>query len=237
GQETGDRDGIGLPIDQSARQDRLRLGGEEQSSGRAGVVQRLLAHPVAGEHQTLRGCVPQGEPEHALELVDELEPVLLVEMRDHLGVAAGPETMARAREALAQRAVVVDLPVADDQHVAALVRARLRTALDVDYREAPTAEPRPSVDEHPIAVGTAVDQRPTHPAEHDRVRLEAGAHHHAIDTAHQPGPAQCRPVATCRRSLCLDARRMAAGAYLSRGPGRKPLARYAFPSTARGRFG
>src|SRR5262249_55511572 len=226
-QETGDRDGIGLAIHQPARQDRLRLRGKEQSGGRAGIVQGLLAHPVAGEHQPLRARVPQGEPEHALELVDEIEPALLVEMRDHLGVAARPEAMARALETLAQRAVVVDLPVADDQHVAALVRERLRAVLDVDDREAPAAESRPSLDARPIAVGTAVDQRATHPAEGDPVRLEAGAHHHTIDAAHQPGPARCRPMATCRRSLFLDARRMAAGRIPQHGPGRKPVAQCA----------
>src|SRR5262249_41689039 len=169
------------------------------------------------EHQPLRARVPQGEPEHALELVDEIEPALLVQMRDHLGVAARPETMARALETLAQRAVVVDLPVADDQHVAAFVRERLRTMLHVDDREAPAAEARPSLDDRAIAVGTAVDQCATHAAKHHRVRLQAGAHHHTIDTAHQPGPTRCRPKATCRRSFCLDARRMAAGAYLSEG--------------------
>src|SRR5262249_41449601 len=193
-----------------------------------GVVQRLLAHPVAGEDETLGAGVPQRQPEHALERIDEVEPALLVEMRDDLGVAAGAEAMAGALEVLAEGAVVVDLPVAHNEHVAGLVGERLRAVLDVDDREAPAAEPPPSPDQQAVAVGTGVDQGLPHPAEHGRFGLEARAHHGAVDAAHQTcsrwgrDPVAARVAARGRygRSV-LDVPGMAARAIPHAGPGSK----------------
>src|SRR5262249_49358083 len=150
-------------LDEATGEDRLRLRGEHQARRRDGVVERLLAHAVACEHEALGAGVPQGQPEHALEGINEVEAALLVEMGNDLGVAAGAKAMAGAQEVFAERTVVVDLAVADDLDVALLVGQRLRAVLDVDDGEAAAAESHPAPDHHAVAVRTAMDQGAPHP--------------------------------------------------------------------------
>jgi hypothetical protein len=59
-----------------------------------GVDQRLLAHPVARDEEPTAAAVPQGEGEHAVQVADAVDAVLLVEVRDDLGVAVGGEPVA-----------------------------------------------------------------------------------------------------------------------------------------------
>ena len=62
--------------------------------GPTAVEERLLADAVAGEEQTLAALVPEGEREHPVEMPDAVDPVLLVQVDDHLGVALGREAVA-----------------------------------------------------------------------------------------------------------------------------------------------
>ena len=178
------------------------------------MVQRLLPHPVAREHEALGTRIPQRQPEHAVELIHEVQPQLLVEMGDHLGIAPGPEAMPARSSRSRSAPVIVDLAVADHADRAVLVRERLPTVRDVDDRQPPAAESGAALDRHPVAVGPAVDQRLTHALEQGRIRLPARTHHDTVDPAHQPVPAWCRGVMpTCTWSL-LDPREYRLAAYL-----------------------
>ena len=66
--------------------------------------------------------------------------VLLVEVRQHLGVAAAAEDVAAPAQLLAQGVVVVDLAVLRRPDAAVLVGEGLVAALHVDDREAARAE-------------------------------------------------------------------------------------------------
>ena len=73
--------------------------------------------------------------------------VLLVEVDEHLGVAARREAVPGALELVPQLAVVVDLAVLDDGDPAVLVGDRLVAGREVDDREPPGREPDRAFDE------------------------------------------------------------------------------------------
>ena len=65
---------------------------------------------------------------------------ILVQVREHLGVAAAAKPMPVGREPAAQVVVVVQLAVLHRPDRAVLVRERLVTAVDVDDGQPPHAE-------------------------------------------------------------------------------------------------
>ena len=74
---------------------RLELGSKPQPPAGFRIQQRLLAEPIARQHQPLAAIVPQREREHAVELAHELVAQLLVEMHEDLGVALRREACGR----------------------------------------------------------------------------------------------------------------------------------------------
>src|SRR5438128_5932504 len=112
--------------------------------------------------------------------MDEVDPLVLVEVRQHLGVAAGAEAVPPGLERGAQRGVVVYLAVAHRDHVARLVGERLRAARDVDDREPPAADATRAAHRPAVAVGAAMHERRAH-AREDRLRVGPD---HAVDAAH-----------------------------------------------------
>ena len=119
------------------------LGSEPNATppGTRAQIERLDAEPVAGEHQPAAARVPQGDGEHAVEVGQEIEPAVLVEMDDDLGVGMiGGEAVAGALELLAQLDVIVDLAVEDDGDGLVLVEDRLLAGGDVDDGEPPRPE-------------------------------------------------------------------------------------------------
>src|SRR5205807_8909878 len=90
-----------------------------------GVVQGLDAEPVSREHEAPALRIPQGEGEHAAQLVDEVRAVLLVEVDDDLGVAPRGEPVPLRLEPPLELLEVVDLAVEDDLDGAVLVPERL----------------------------------------------------------------------------------------------------------------
>src|SRR4051812_6927297 len=71
-----------------------------------------------------------------MERADKVEALLFVEMDEHLGVAGRLERVARAAEALAELAEVVDLAIEDDDDAAVLVVDRLIAGVEVDDAQA-----------------------------------------------------------------------------------------------------
>ena len=94
-------------------------------------VQRDNADVVTANQVRVFFAVVQGEGEHALQVVQELGPFLLIQRQDHFTVRTGLERVAVAVFG-AQRLVVVDFTV-DSQRVRFfLVIQRLCTGVDVN---------------------------------------------------------------------------------------------------------
>src|SRR5438045_8798210 len=110
----------------------LQLRGEDESAAIPLVVQRLDAQMVARDEQALRRAVPQGEGEHALEMLEHAHAVFAIGVEQRFRVAGGTESMAALGELLAQGEEVVDLPVEDDGELTIGRAHRLRAAGKVE---------------------------------------------------------------------------------------------------------
>src|SRR5207249_4914787 len=104
---------VELPL-HPTRDQAFQLRREHQPPSLDGEMERLDAEPVAPEDQPPGALVPQGEREHTAQVADEVDSVLLVEMHQHLDVAARPEEVPPRAETRGQLAIVVDLAVAHD---------------------------------------------------------------------------------------------------------------------------
>ena len=141
--------------------------------------------------------VPERDREDAVQLLHERLAVLLVEVGQHLAVAARVHPVAPLLEPLAQLAVVVDLAVEDRHDVARLVEERLLAVLGIDDREAPHSEAHVRVEVLALAVRPAV----RHPRHHR-------AHQVAVDLAGgrmEPGyAAHARPRRPLTAVACRE---------------------------------
>jgi hypothetical protein len=112
GEELPDRRQVRCSGHDAGCEDGGRLGGVQQAAGDLGEVQRLLAQPVAGEHEPLPPHVPKGDGEHPAQALDEVQAPLLVGVGDDLAVGLRREDVPEAPELLPQGLEVVDLAVA-----------------------------------------------------------------------------------------------------------------------------
>ncbi len=165
-EEGVDRVGIELAQLRLDREQRGQFRGEQQLAVVLVQEQRLLAETVARDQQAAGALIPEGEGEHALQRVHHRLAVLLVEVHQHLGVAAGRKAVAAAPQVFAQLRVVVDLAVEGGPDRAVLVAQRLVTAVDVHDRKAPRADRHAGglICVNPLVVGPAVAQRRAHRA-------------------------------------------------------------------------
>ena len=102
--------------------------------------QGLFAESVARHEQALVARVPDGEGEHAAQVIDDiLSPVLVCTQQDfRIGVAR--ETVAQLGELPAQVAEVVDLAVERQCQAAGRIAHRLVRAVGIDDRQAPVPQ-------------------------------------------------------------------------------------------------
>ena len=96
-------------------------------------------------NRPLRSAVPDGEDEHAPQVLEHRRTVLAIGVEQDLGVAVRAECMPARGKLGAQRREVVDLTVEDDGQRAIGRAHRLRASLDVDHREPPVSERERSV--------------------------------------------------------------------------------------------
>src|SRR6185312_12959494 len=134
---------VELPRDETARNDALQLGGEEHEVVDDRVVERLDPEAVTRDHGAPLALVPHGGDELAAQVLAVALALTLVEVREHLGVAARAEGVAVCPQAVAERVVVVELAVLHGPHGPVLVGERLVAAGDVDDAQAPRAERDP----------------------------------------------------------------------------------------------
>src|SRR4029077_14516426 len=88
------------------------------------VAERLHAGSITPENEPLLPGVPDREGEHSMQAAHHLWPVTLVQVYEHLRVAARGETVSRSDELTAQLMMVVDLSVEDDGDGSILIADR-----------------------------------------------------------------------------------------------------------------
>jgi len=153
------------------------------------IDQGLLAHAVAGQHPALSGGIPQGNRKHPPETLDEMLPLLLIEVHGDLGVRAGGEAVAPAFQVGAQLLKIIDLAVEDDGHRAVLVADGLRPPLEVDDAKAARDQPHTRLNEIARLVRPAVDDGIAHAVQQHAVGRGARCVKDAGDAAHPRGSA------------------------------------------------
>ncbi len=152
GEELVDRRRINLGADAIDCGDRFQLAAEHQPVVLDRVIQRFLADPVAGQHQTVTAGVPDGNREHAIQLRKAVSAGVFVQVNDRFTVAMGGELVAAAFQTPAQSLIVVDLAVKDHLNRAIFVAHRLMGTFQVNDAQAAKAE----CDPDRVSVGVAV---------------------------------------------------------------------------------
>ena len=134
----------------------------------------FFAHPVPRQQQTPPRGIPDGEGEHAPEVVDQRVPVFFVQVGDAFAVPVGHHPVPPSAQFGPEFGEVVDLAVEDHRHRAVLVVYRLLSPGHIDDRE-------PSHSEHGmralVVAGTIrapVGEHVTHPAYQIGIRLADG---------------------------------------------------------------
>ena len=164
-------------------QERLDLRREVERARRLEVVDRLLAGGVADEEALAPGVVPERDGEHAPERVREGRAVLLVEVRDQLGVGRRAEVVALRQELRPELGQVVELAVLGRPHGARLVGEGLAAVVDPDDGEATGPEGEPEARDEELVVRSPVGQAAQHDLNGRRVRHAEDAG----DPAHRRG--------------------------------------------------
>ena len=161
-EEAADRAPVEVALDVDRLQQRLQLRREEELAAGLGIVERLDAQPVASHQQRPAARIPEGEGEHAAQLLHAVGLVLLVEVDDRLRVRRGVEGMPTRLELAAELPEVVDLAVEDDPHRAVLVPDGLAPGLEVDDPQAPHPQAHPRTQMKAVVVGAAMGDDPAH---------------------------------------------------------------------------
>jgi hypothetical protein len=144
------------------------VGGERERVPALPVDEGLDPEPVAREDEAAPPNVPDRDREHPPQALGEVDADLLIQVRQHLGVAARAKAVPGGLELAAQLAEVEYLAVLDHQHVPGLVAQRLVAVLEVDDRQPARGHADGPGDREAPAVGPAMDHRRRH-------RLERGA--------------------------------------------------------------
>jgi hypothetical protein len=82
----GERLVVELAPEARPEQQRLQLRGEDERAADDGVVEGLLARPVARAEETLRAFVPDGEREHPREPLETAFAPRAEGLEEHFGV-------------------------------------------------------------------------------------------------------------------------------------------------------
>ena len=114
----------------------LEFAGEHYPIASFNKVQRLFAESVPRDENATFLEVEQSEREHSTQLLKAVRTELLVEMKDHLAVARGRETMTPLLKFPSALHKVVDLAIGDQRHGSTFIPQRLHTAGRIDDRQA-----------------------------------------------------------------------------------------------------
>ena len=146
--------GLAVPARGNAEGDqRLHLGREVHVALVRGVEERLDPEAVADrEHRAVTAVGDHGR-ELTAQVAPQVHALAQVEVQRDLAVGFGLERAALCAQAIADRAVAVELAVHDDLDVAGRVGDRLVAVIQADDREARVAEEPAPVGRDPAADG------------------------------------------------------------------------------------
>ena len=198
---------VELRIDQAGGEQALQFRSEQEEAVGACVVERLDAEPVAGEHRAAPASVPDRDRELAAQQPHEVGALALVQVRDHLGVAAAREPMPLPLERAPQLDVVVQLPVLRRPHRARLVRHRLVAAGEIDDRKPAHPQRDPRCQMRAAIVRPAMSHQIGHPIEQRTRKRRARL---TLELDRSTNTAHARPTLPTRKRA-LDSRSNRAG--------------------------
>ncbi len=180
----------------------------------AGPVERLDAETVADEEQALTFRVPDGEREHAAEIVHAVVAPLFVGVDDRLGVGMRTVAMAARFEIAANAGVVVDFAVEDHPDRSVFIRQRLLSGPQIDDAQAAVGERRVFVDVEARFIRAAMRDDVAHL---DRASMRVGSELRARDKAGNAAHVRPPPFRAC--ALAAPRRRRIAGTRARASPG------------------
>jgi hypothetical protein len=121
-----------VTLDVGDLQEPLEFTGKAESALFESVVERFFAHAIAGKHEMIQACVPDGERKHATQMPHKVQTVLFVEVHDDLGVPFCAELVTGRKKLPAEFAVIVNLAIKHDLNGLIFVAQWLSTAPHVD---------------------------------------------------------------------------------------------------------
>src|ERR1700680_786180 len=137
-------------------EERFNFRRERKKSAIRVVVDRLHAQPVPREQQPAFPAIPDGEGEHAPEMLDSIIPILFVSVENRLGVRLRPECVTRRNQIGSQVAVVVDFGVEYDCGRAIFIENGLLATFQINDAEAAESESYPAFDKEAFVIGPAM---------------------------------------------------------------------------------
>ncbi len=122
--------------DLGVRKQGLYLGPVDEFLGVLVVIKRFDAEPVAGQQQAVLARIPDGQPEHAVDVIDEGRVMGEIEVQHHLGVTVGGEAVTGGAQLLATLLEIECLTIEDDGLLPRGRKYRLVAAAQIDDRQA-----------------------------------------------------------------------------------------------------
>src|SRR6476660_9947399 len=107
------------------------LGAKEKSTVINLVVDQFYAKRVASDNEALPADIPDSQAKHAIQMIENIRPPLLVPMHDYLCVTGRAERMSKRLQLVLQLQEVVYFTVKDYPDGLFLIRHRLMTTREI----------------------------------------------------------------------------------------------------------
>src|SRR5512146_2242813 len=126
------------------------------------VIDQFDTEGIARQEEPCFGDIPDRQPEHPVQTVENLISPLLISMHDDFGIGIRPKHMAARLQFAPQLFKIVDFAVEHHPYGFCLIRHGLVSAAEIDDRETPEAEAERTGQEKAFVVRPSMDQRSGH---------------------------------------------------------------------------
>ena len=130
------------------------------------IIKRLDAQAIARQEKLAPRLVPNGEGEHATQVLDTAGAMFFVQVQDRFRVTVRAIDVAASFQLRAVVRVVIDLSVIGDVQRAVLVGHRLMTAGHIDDAQSAMAQTDGAVDEDALIVRATMRDDVSHARQH-----------------------------------------------------------------------
>ena len=186
----------------SAGNQRFDLRRKSQRAPVIGIIERLDAIMIARQQETAFLRIPQRECKHATKAMHHGGAFGGIKMDQHLGVRSRAKAISLRLELAAQRAMIIDLAIADDDNLPIRAPHRLSAKLGkLDDRQPPVTKPDPAIGRVPLpetvrpacrhVVAHATELRMIHAGHGRPIRIDSSNAAHSSDRA-KPRGHRCR---------------------------------------------